>query len=168
MIKENMERQDLPRSAGKVLIAWHGPEHVHVHPNPRSVLIALALLIVIVAYAVFSNNPIMAITFILIGFVGYLFLTLDPRTRDFAITTRGVLVGRELFAYEDIDSFWLFEDAPLENVLSLRSKAFLSPYIHIPLAEDHVRDVYAAVATYLPEEKQEPRAVDFIEKMLHH
>lgn len=163
-----MDTQNLPKSVGKVLISWHGPEHVHIHPNLRSVLIALALLIVIIAYAVFTNNPIMAITFILIGFVGYLFLTKDPRSRDFSVTTRGVLVGRELFAYEDVESFWIFEDPPLENVLSLRSNAFFSPYVHIPLTDDLVREVYAAIATYLPEEKQDPRAVDFLEKMLHH
>lgn len=163
-----MEEPALPKSAGKVLISWHGPEHVHVHPNPRSVMVALAVLILIVAYAIYTNSPIMAITFILIGLVGYLFLTKDPGTRDFAITTKGVLVGRELFAYDDVDSFWIFDEEPLDNVLSLRSTSFLSPYIHIPLSEELVPQVHQIVVTYLPEERQDPRLVDILEKMLHH
>ncbi|MEP7162282.1 MAG: hypothetical protein ABI747_00760 [Candidatus Moraniibacteriota bacterium] len=159
--------QQTSKAGGQTLLSWHGPQHVHVHPNPRVVLIALLLLVVIVGYAVISNNPMMAITFILIGFVGYLFLTRDPRSLDYVITTKGLIVGREMFSYDSIESFWIFDGPPLENVLSLKSDGILAPYIHIPLLEESVGEIHQIMLTYLPEEKQEPRAVDILEKIIH-
>ena len=151
-----------------MLLSWHGQEHAHIHPNPRAIFIMLGVLILTVGYAIYTNSPIMAITFILVGLVGYLFLTQDPRTRDFTITTRGLVAGREFFSYESIDSYWFFETPPLENVLSLKSDGILSPYIHIPVPEELSQDVIKIVSTYLPEEHQDPRAVDILENFLHH
>ena len=165
--EENMEKQAY-NPMGKVLVSWHGPEHLHTHPNPRAILIALGILILIVGYAVFSDNPLMAITFIMIGLVGYLFLSRDPQSRDFAITTKGITVGREIFTYDTLHSFWIFDEPPLIDVLSLKGESILAPYIHVPVPEALTKEVRDAVATYLPEEKQDPRAVDILEKMLHH
>lgn len=125
------------------------------------------MLFVVIAYALFTNSPLMAITFILIGVVGYLFLTKDPADVEFIITREGIVVGRNLYAFEDIHSFWIFDEAPLENVLSIHSHGMLAPFIHLPLGDldhDTMRDV---LLQYIPEEKQEPRMVDIIEKMLH-
>lgn len=157
---------DLPY-AGKVLMHWEGPEHIHVHPNPQRVLIALVVLVAIVGYAIYTNSPLMAVTFILIGFVGYLFLGRDPRSHAFAITTKGIVVGRELYAYDSIESYWIFDEPPLENVLSLRSDGLLAPYIHIPVPPGSLADVDGIMRTYLPEEKQSPRAVDILEHFIH-
>ena len=161
-----MDPDYIPHSQ-RVLFSWVAPEHIHVRPNPRAIIIAAIMLFVVIAYALFTNSPLMAITFILIGVVGYLFLTKDPADVEFIITREGIVVGRNLYAFEDIHSFWIFDEAPLKNVLSIHSHGMLAPFIHLPLGDldhDTMRDV---LLQYIPEEKQEPRMVDIIEKMLH-
>lgn len=161
-----MDLDQIPPSQ-RVLFSWVAPEHIHVRPNPRAIIIAAVLLFVVIAYALFTNSPLMAITFILIGIVGYLFLTKDPQEVEFIVTREGIVVGRNLYAFEDIHSFWIFDEAPLENVLSIHSHGVLAPFIHLPLGDldhDAMRELFLA---FIPEEKQDPRMVDIIEKMLH-
>lgn len=151
----------------RVLFSWIAPEHIHVRPNPRAIIIAAVLLFLVIGYALFTNSPLMAITFILIGIVGYLFLTKDPQEIEFIITREGIVIGRSLYAFEDIHSFWIFDEAPLENILSIHSYGMLAPFIHLPLGDlDHaaMREV---LLPFIPEEKQEPRLIDIVEKMLH-
>lgn len=161
-----MEVEHIPPSQ-RVLFSWVAPEHIHVRPNPRAIIIAAIVLFVVIAYALFTNSPLMAITFILAGVVGYLFLTKDPTEMEFIITREGIVVGRSLYAFEDIHSFWIFDEAPLENVLSIHSYGILAPFIHLPLGDLDHNTVRQILLDYIPEEKQEPRMVDIIEKMLH-
>ncbi len=152
---------------GAPILSWQAPEHIHVRPNPRGLMISTILLAAIITYAVFTNSPLMAITFILIGIVGYLFITRDPRVYEFAVTDKGVVGGKTLYAFDDIHSFWIHTETPLEGVLSLHSNGILSPFIHIPLGdlpEARLRDVLLA---YVPEEKHHPTVIDTLEKMLH-
>ena len=152
---------------GNPVLSWRAPEHIHVRPNPRGLMISTVLLALIIAYAVFTNSPLMAITFILIGIVGYLFVTRDPREFDFSITSKGIVGGKTLYAFDDIHSFWIHEEPPLEGVLSLHSNGILSPFIHIPLGDLPAAKLREVIGAFVPEEKHEPTVIDTLEKMLH-
>lgn len=158
---------ELRPAAGNPLIAWTAPEHIHVRPNPRGLMIATVFLALIIAYAVFTNSPLMAITFILFGVVGYLFVTRDPREFEFAITDKGVIGGKTLYEFEDINSFCIYEEPPLEGVLSLHSTGILAPYIHIPIAGIDDSEIREILLDFIPEEKHTPTLIDTLEKMLH-
>ncbi len=151
----------------RVLFSWVAPEHIHVRPNPRAIILSAVVLFAVIAYALYTNSPLMAITFILIGIVGYLFLTKDPEDIEFIITREGIVVGRSLFAFEDIHSFWIFDEDPLKDVLSIHSHGVLAPFIHLPLGDLDHQTVREVLLPYIPEEKQDPRMVDIVEKMLH-
>jgi hypothetical protein len=153
--------------AGAPLLSWRAPEHIHVRPNQRAVMIATVGLALIVAYAVYTNSPLMAITFILIGIVGYLFITRDPREFEFTITNKGIVIGRTLYAFDDLHSFWIFDEPPLEGVVSLHTSGLLAPFLHLPLGEIAPEEVREVLSAFLPEEKQEPTVIDTLEKMLH-
>lgn len=156
-----------PTPVGNPLLSWRAPEHIHVRPNPRGLMISTVLLALIIAYAVFTNSPLMAITFILIGIVGYLFITRDPREFEFMVTSKGLVGGKTLYAFEDIHSFWIHEEPPLEGVLSLNSNGILSPFIHIPIGDVPAEELRDLLLDYIPEEKHEPTVIDTLEKMLH-
>ncbi len=153
--------------SGTPLIVWRAPEHIHLRPNPRGLMIATIALALIIAYAVFTNSPLMAITFILFGVVGYLFVTRDPREFEFAITDKGIVGGKTLYAFEDLNSFFIYEEPPLEGVLSIHSNGMLAPYIHIPIAGIDDQEIREILQNFLPEEKHEPTIIDTLEKMLH-
>ncbi|MFZ1654955.1 MAG: hypothetical protein WAT84_03955 [Candidatus Moraniibacteriota bacterium] len=156
-----------PMNAGTPLLSWRAPEHIHVRPNPRGLMVSTVLLALIIAYAIFTNSPIMAITFFLIGIVGYLFLTRDPREFEFAVTSKGILGGKTLYAFEDIHSFWIYDEPPLEGVLSLHSNGIISPYIHIPIGDVPPEELRDLLLDYVLEEKHIPTVIDTLEKMLH-
>jgi len=52
-------------------------------------------LLAIIIYALFTNSPIMAITFILIGIIEYIYISREPKILDFLITERGIVIGKK-------------------------------------------------------------------------
>jgi hypothetical protein len=149
------------------LIDWQGPEYEHYPKEKRWYLIASLILAVIVIYALINNSPIMAITFILIGIVGYIQLEKSPRLLDFKITHDGVMVGKELYDFDNIKSFWIFYEPPHTKILSLRVDALLTPYIHIPVHQIDPVKLREILMEFVPEKKQQPTLIDTIERVLH-
>ena len=120
-----------------------------------------------VAYALYTNGPIMAITFILIGIVGYIHLQKDPRVITFAITSKGIIADKELYLYENINSFWIFFDPPHTKTISLHTKASVLPFVHIPLQKEDPVHLRELIMQNIPEIKQDPSLIDALERFLH-
>lgn len=161
------QNYNIPSAYGKVFLYWQEPEHEPLKLGPRSQTIVTVLLVAIIGYAVYTNSPLMAITFILIGIIGYLSLHHEPRVLPFLITARGVIAGDKLYEYDTLESFFIYVDPPFENILSIQTNGELVPYVHIPIETtdaDAVRDI---LSEFIPEEKHHPRLVDTLEKLLH-
>ncbi len=149
-----------------VLFHWQAPEYEMIRGDRKWYLYLSLVLIVIIGYAVFTNSPIMAITFILIGVVEYIYINKEPRTLTFKITPEGVFAGNELYPFENIKSFWIFYEPPHVRVISLHTKGHLLPYVHIPVHDEDPVKVREILLQYLPEEKHEMRFVDTLERLL--
>ena len=91
-----------------LLYSWQDYEFQVMERDRKWYLYAGLFLLLIIAYAVYANNPVVAITFILIGLTGYLVLNKPPRFLDFGIFYRGVIVGQEIYEFDNIESFWIF------------------------------------------------------------
>lgn len=155
-------RQDAPDS-----ISWRTLEYEVFEKSATWYLVAALIILGIVIYALVVNSPIMAITFILIGVVGYLHLQKEPRMLDFSISNRGVQVGNEMYEFDNIESFWIFYDPPHMKTLSLHTKASFMPFVHIPLADEDPVIVREVLMRFVSEEKQEAGFVDALERFLH-
>lgn len=151
----------------KVLIKWQGPDYEIYPKSKRWYMIAGLILAAIVVYAVLTNSPLTAIVFILIGIVGYMYLEQDPQLTDFAVSYDGIVVGNEVYEWDDIVSFWIFYDPPHTRVISLHMKGKLMPYIHIPLHQIDPVEVREKMMEFIPEIKQEQGMVDVLERLLH-
>jgi len=150
-----------------VLMDWKAQEFEVYEKSFWWYFVAAVLDIAIVAYALISNNPIMAITFILAGIVGYIYLEKDPQIIHFAITPDGVIAGNELYSYENIHSFWIFYDPPHTKTLSLHTKGSMFPFVHIPIDDQNPVQMHELLSEYIPEIKQEPGLTDTFERVLH-
>src|SRR3989338_5355096 len=157
----------LPSAYGKVLLHWQAPEHEPLELGPRSRMIVTTLLIAIIAYALYTNSPLMAITFILIGVVGYLSLYREPRILSFFVTARGIIAGSEFYEYDTLQSFFIYTDPPFENILSIQTAGKLVPYVHIPAMTVDINVLRDTLDEFIPEEKHDPGLVDTLEKLLH-
>jgi hypothetical protein len=147
-------------------LVWQALEFEPVELDRRFYIVSTAVLLGIIAYALVSNSPIMAITFILIGVAGYMHLEKEPRIIGCGITKEGVVADRELYAWENIRSFDLLED---ENgaSLSLETKGSLLSRISIPLEGNDPALVRDILLEMVPEKRYEPSFIDIIGKMLH-
>ncbi len=151
----------------EIIMDWQAPEFEVYEKSFWWYIVAAALDIAIVIYALISNNPIMAITFILVGIVGYIYLQKDPRIIHFAITPNGIITGNEIYSFENIDSFWIFYDPPHTKILSLHTKAKAFPFVHIPIDDQDPVKIHTIISEYIPEIEQHCSLLDTIERVFH-
>lgn len=167
-VKYSYQKSDyIEESPEKILIKWQGPDHEIYPKSKRWYTIAGFILAGLVTYAVLTNSPLTAIVFILIGIVGYMYLERDPQLTDFAVSYDGVVIGNDVYEFDDISSFWIFYDPPHTRVISLHMNGKLMPYIHIPLHQVDPVDVREKMMEFIPEIKQEQGMVDILERLLH-
>lgn len=156
-----------PNQTSNVLHQWRAPEFEVYEKSARWYLAATIFLTALVIYALVINSPIMAITFILVGIVGYIHLQHDPEMVTFKITTRGVVAGKDLYPFENIKSFWIFYDPAHTKVISLHTNASMLPFVHIPLGNEDPVEVREILLDYIEEIPQDPSFVDVLERVLH-
>ncbi|NTW26846.1 MAG: hypothetical protein HGA36_00765 [Candidatus Moranbacteria bacterium] len=152
---------------GKILHQWKAPEFEVYEKSARWYLIFAIFIVLMVIYALYTNGPIMAITFILLGIVGYIYLQKDPRVITFSITTKGIIADKEMYLFENINSFWIFYDPPHTKTISLHTKASMLPFVHIPLRDEDPVKIREFLIHDIPEIKQDPGLIDAIERVLH-
>jgi len=148
------------------LLHWETPAF-----KPRTISRAFYLwsgvfLLATITYALVSNSPIMAITFILIGIMGFITLEQPPHTLQCAITQDGVTIDRELYVFDNIESFWIVYDEH-EQYISLKTNGKLTPFVHIPIGDEDPEAIHALLSQHAREEKHEPTLLDIFGKMLH-
>lgn len=161
-IDDNVEE-----NIGKIFHKWKAPEFEVYEKSARWYLIFGIFILSVVAYALYTNAPIMAITFILAGIVGYIYLQKDPRIISFSITSKGVIADKEMYLYENINSFWIFYDPLHTKTISLHTKASMLPFIHIPIQNEDPVKLREFLIKNIPEIKQDPGLIDAIERVLH-
>jgi len=171
--KDDREKQaDFPeakpeRDAGEILYSWQAPEFEVYEKSRNWYIIATLFLFVVIIYAILTNGPIMAVTFILIGIVGYIYAQKEPRTIKFSITSKGLLADNNFYPYENIFSFWIFYEPTHTKVISLHTKAPVLPFVHIPIENEEPVKLRELLMQNIPEIKQQPSLINTIERVLH-
>jgi hypothetical protein len=149
------------------LAQWQAFEHnPNRKLNPNFTIFASVFLFGIVLYALFTESPIMAVTFLLIGIVGRLTLDQKPRLLACSITLEGVAVNRDLYLFENILSFWII-DKEHSKCISLKTTGQLTPFVSIPLGESDPAVIRDMLLRFAKEERHDPTLIDVIEKLVH-
>jgi len=149
------------------VFSWQAPEYEHFEKHPNWYWLTGAILLAIVIYAVATNSILMAITFILIGMLGYIYAEREPRVIRMEINPDGIQVDKYFYEHEDIKSFWIFYEIEQGiKVLSLHSQKTFLPYIHIPVGNANPILIRETLIHYLPEIKQELTILDRLERLI--
>ncbi len=151
-----------------VLVRWRGPEFERYPHDMQWYLGALAVIGVIVVYAIFTDSILMAIVFILIALTGYLYFRQPQTVTDFAITYDGIVVGRNIYSFDDMESFWIIYEPPHTRMISFRVRGYFRPYLRVPLHQVDPVIVLRELARFLPEVRQEQGWIDIFERLIHH
>jgi hypothetical protein len=165
-IEKTFQKSAMEKVFAKALLHWRAPEYEKYEKSRQWYLYVSLILLAVIAYAVYTDSPVMAITFILIGVVGYIFINRAPQVIDFAVTQEGIIIGREIYDFENIKSFWIFYEPHDIKVVSLHIKNKLMPYIHIPIHEENPIEIRRLLLKYIPEEKQDPSLMDILERLI--
>jgi hypothetical protein len=154
---------------GRILAHWESEGHDSPLLESKKTLFGVvSALILIIAYSVYTDSPIMAITFILIGMTAYLLFNRPAEAMEYMVTEKGVLVGREFYEYRSITSFWIIEDHPqFPKHLILDVAGIITPRLHIPLDGNDSEIMRRVLRKYVPEEQYDPSLIDIIERILH-
>ena len=157
-------RHNLPANFSRneePVFAWEAPEYEYIEKHPKWYWVMGLILLAIIVYAIITNSILMAITFILIGMLGYAYAEREPRLIRMEINPDGVIVDKIMYEYDDLKSFWIFYEVETGfKILSLHSKKTFLPHIHIPVGDANPILIREVLLNYLPEIKQEMTIVD--------
>ena len=127
-------------------------------------VILIALAIVIGAF--FTHNGFFAILVIISTAILMSFSIVAPRTVEININQKGVTVGKEMYPFATLESFWVESQDKDNQKILLKSKKLVMSLIAIPLEEHHHLDVREFLLKYLPEvEMHEPLSQKVMEKL---
>ena len=149
------------------ILAWEAPQHEPFELGPRSRLIGTLILVAIIGYALITNSPLMAITFILIGVVLFLLQSHEPESVRHALTSQGIYIGKNFYRYDNIHSFHLYDEELYKDILSLHVNGTLLSHVHITIPGEELILIRQTLRKYVPEEPHDPSLVDTLEKFLH-
>lgn len=135
-------------------LEWTAPEFEH-YPKERGWLVMAGVIAVgFGLWAIFNQDFIFLLLIGLAYFSLAVFAFKKPRLIRFAITPQGVKVDKTLYLFDDLKSFWIFEQSAEKKELSLASQKTLMPYIKIPLGQQNPAAVRQKLIKYLPEKQQ--------------
>ncbi|MEK7596396.1 MAG: hypothetical protein AAB564_02530 [Patescibacteria group bacterium] len=148
------------------IFSWQAPEY---DLTPKSIdwywamgIVAAALFIT----AILFKNFLFAVIVVLGAFSIALYSTRKPEIAEFAVTPRGVQIGKRLFFYEDLESFWIHYDPPHKKEIGLISKKTFMPRFVLPLGDADPNEARKHLIKFLKEERHEESLNETISKFL--
>jgi hypothetical protein len=149
------------------VFAWEAHEYEYIEKHPKWYWIMGIALLGIIIYAIITNSILMAILFIMIGMLGYVYAEREPRLIHMEINPDGVVADKIMYEYDDLKSFWIFYEVEVGfKVLSLHSKKTFLPHVHIPVGDANPILIREVLLHYLPELRQEMTMVDRFSLMI--
>ena len=159
-------RQTFHDSLNETLLSWHAPEFEVLERDRKWYFYITGLLLLIVSYAIFTNSLLMAITFIMIGVVGYIYINKEPRILNFRITDEGIVAGNEMYEFDNLKSFWIFYEPDSVQIISFHTGSYLLPYVHVPIHDQDPTSIREILLEHLAEEKHEPGMLEVLDRIL--
>jgi len=149
------------------VFSWEAPEYEYIEKHPKWYWVMGIILLAIIVYAIVTNSVLMAITFILIGMLGYVYAQREPKIIQMEINPDGAVADKIMYEYENLKSFWIFYEVEAGfKVLSLHSKKTLLPHIHIPIGSANPILIREVLLNYLPEIRQEMTFIDRLSMLI--
>lgn len=160
-------QSDTPKSSSlAALLEWHAPEFSLLPGSVRGAGWLAFLFVILTAYAVITNNPIMAFTFVLFAMVIFLRMRKQPAIISCAINTSGVRSNNDWYDFENIQSFWILYE-PDDRRILLETNGALAPFASIPLGDANPTAIRELLIRFIPEKRSDPGIVDTLARFLH-
>jgi len=121
-------------------ISWRAYEFAH-RPKSSDWYWAVGIVTVgAVVACIFFNNIILAILIIVASLALLLHANKAPRLIEYHLTSRGLIIDKQLYPIVTIDSFWIDEYKNGVAKLIIKSSKKMMPYIIVPLVPEVTPD----------------------------
>ena len=142
-------------------ISWSGYEYEFQHKSPDWFWALGILAIAGAITALILGNTLFAIVILLGAFAMALIAVKRPVLTEFVINERGIGIGKKLYPFDTLESYWVREESP---ALLIKSKKLLMHHLTIPLENAPLAAIDAALASKIKkEEHHEPVAHRILE-----
>ncbi|MBI2309508.1 hypothetical protein HYU89_01260 [Candidatus Collierbacteria bacterium] len=98
-----------PLEEEKILIAWKAPERLHKTRGKEFFTTVGAFVFLLSIIALFFKEILLMITIWAFAFVSIAMSKTKPASIDYAITTRGLKIGKNKYRFSELARFWLEE-----------------------------------------------------------
>lgn len=157
--KENKE--NLPEEKSTVpVFEWEGEKK-----SQKDVIWqigAIVFLILVMGLFLYQKNYFGVMTVLIIIFLMFIAQQGNEKIQC-AISKKGFRVKNELFLWENIKSFWIFEDS---SELSLKIKKGIVQNVSVPIHEKDTERIKKFLLTFLPEEEVQKSLSEIIVKKI--
>jgi len=124
-------------------ISWQALEYEYKRKTPDWFwavgIVAGAMVIISLLY----KNFLFAIFIAIATFTIFMYAARKPQLINFLVDNKGVYVSNVLYSYQNLESFWIFDNG-IKKKLVIKSEKILVPYITIPIPDDmddeHLRE----------------------------
>lgn len=144
-------------------LRWRAAEDKREKNDPKWFAIVVAVGIVLLAFALVEKNFFFAV------FVAIATVTLiaesrqKPRVFDFAITEKGVGIGKsQFYPYDELSWFDINEREERLDELVLRRHAAFGPYVKIPIDRENAKQAETILGGHIERGEYEPSLLDVL------
>jgi hypothetical protein len=151
-------------SRNRVIESWEAEEYVTHEKDKRWYMIAGGITLFFILYGILTNSASMAIAFLLLAMVYYVFQLQQAKKVHVILSELGIQFGPRFYPYNTIQSFWILYNPPHLTTLNLKLTKGIDRHIIIQLgAEVNPGDLREYLLTQIPElEGQEETFTDSI------
>jgi hypothetical protein len=133
-------------------LEWEAHEYEYRHKTSDWYW-AVGIIVVSLSIAfIFFQNFLFAIVILVGGFVLALHASRHPEIIHYELNRRGVVIDKNLYLYDSLESFWVEERDHNPRIL-IKSQKILMPYIILPLGDVMPETAHAYLGQYLKEEE---------------
>lgn len=112
-------------------IEWKALEHHHEEKSNDWFWATGIVTVGIAVLSVYFNNLLFAILILLAAFASILNSHTRPRILNYSLTRKGITVGKKLYPYSELESFWVIDEEVHDKIL-VRSKKTFMPLLVLP------------------------------------
>lgn len=149
----DLSRENVP--LGTIAYQWIINEYKQ-YDHSRAWYIAMIVLgAALLAYALFTGNNSFAVIIVLFAVIIYLHGQQRPLELNVAISEAGVVVGKRLYRYPELDSFWIVYEPGEVKSLYFIVNGVVKNRLAVPLGDMDPRPIRRYLSQFVTEDTSE-------------
>lgn len=142
------------KNKNQPMVVWQGYEYEYREKDRDWYIMLLIISVAVAIAAAMFQNYLLTVLILVSALSIAVHAYQKPDLKEFRIDERGIKIGKKLYPYHNIDSFWLDEKSEPPQLFFELTRVLI-PLIVIPVRTLNLSSVKEILKTYLEEKEQE-------------